>query len=120
MTDRVCGISEASERLVLISPNPSISADRTTSPLHPRTQGMPAKQEERIALTSARDLLAYFAQIAASLQEPETEDSWQRLDRALARLEVVTKSGGYKYEDFVALFKGIANPIISSVSFLIV
>ncbi|PWN90984.1 hypothetical protein FA10DRAFT_129226 [Acaromyces ingoldii] len=75
---------------------------------------MPAKQEERIALTSARDLHAYFAQIGASLQEPETEDSWQRLDRALARLEVVTKSGGYKYEDFVVLFKGIANPIISS------
>jgi len=63
-------------------------------------------------------LASYFPSIKSSLSEPETEDSWQRLNKALHRLELITKGGAYKFDEFVRLLKDkeVCDPIINSVS----
>lgn len=80
---------------------------------------MPATQDDRIPITSAAELAVHFRSIQDALAEKETEHSWQRLDRALFKLEAITKGGAYKYEDFVAFMKSIAGPLARSVSLLL-
>lgn len=77
---------------------------------------MAPAQEERIPIKSAADLAYYFQTIQDALAEKETEDSWQRLDRALAKLEAVAKGGGYKFDEFVYHMKSVAEPLTSAVS----
>lgn len=69
-----------------------------------------------IQVSTAAALADYFAGITTSLAEVETEDSWQRLDKALAKLEAITKGGGYKFEEYIGHMKSIAQPICNSVS----
>lgn len=85
------------------------------SPFSPTVHDMPATQDDRIAITSSTDLTAHFRTIQDALSEPETEHSWQRLDRALFRLEAITKGGAYKWHDeYVPFLKLIAGPISRS------
>lgn len=69
-----------------------------------------------VQISSGADLAAYFDDIEHALAEKETEHSWERLDRALLKLEAVAKGGGYKFEDFVPRMKAVAGPISRSVS----
>ena len=72
------------------------------------------KVEERVVIGSAQDLQYHFDSLLPALHLTETEDSWQKIEKSLVKLEVITKSGGYKYDGFPALFKSVAQPIISS------
>ena len=67
-------------------------------------------------VNTREELQAYFDELQGSLAEVETEDTWQRLDKALAKLEQITKGGGYKLDNFVPLIKDklISRPIINS------
>ncbi len=69
-------------------------------------------------VTSQADLHAHFAQLRTALAEPETEHSWERLDRALAKLEAITKGGAYKFDEYVELMRdrAISVPLCNSVS----
>lgn len=75
---------------------------------------MPASHDDRIPITSAADLATHLRDIQESLAEKETEHSWQRLDRALFRLEAITKGGAYKYDDFLVFMKTVAGPVSRS------
>ena len=77
---------------------------------------MPEKQPDRIHVASSADLAAHFDDIHQALAVKETEDSWQKLDRALLKLEAVTKGGGYKFDDFIPQMKAVAGPLSRSVS----
>lgn len=77
---------------------------------------MPEKQPERIHIASGADLAAHFDSIHQDLAQQETEHTWQKLDRALLKLEAVTKGGGYKFDDFVPQMKAVAGPLARSVS----
>jgi hypothetical protein len=72
------------------------------------------KIEEKIVITSAADLQHHFDSILPSLQLAETEDSWQKIEKSLIKLEAITKSGGYKHDSFTTLFKSVAQPVINS------
>jgi hypothetical protein len=67
-------------------------------------------------VASAAALAEHFAALAEQLAEPESEDSWQRLERALLRLEALTKGGAYKYDEYVPLLKGLGAVVCTSVS----
>lgn len=72
------------------------------------------KVEERVVIGSAQDLQYHFDSLLPALHLTETEDSWQKIEKSLVKLEVITKSGGYKYDGFPLLFKSVAQPIINS------
>lgn len=65
-------------------------------------------------ITSSADLANHLRDIALALEEPETEHSWNRLDKALFRLEAIAKGGAYKYDEFVPFMKTVARPLCSS------
>ena len=44
---------------------------------------------------------AEFEELAPIFEKPESEESWDKLERALIRLGAVTRGGGYKH---VAVF----------------
>ncbi|CAO1630507.1 unnamed protein product [Sympodiomycopsis kandeliae] len=75
---------------------------------------MPPAQPVRIPITSSGQLTSQLKPIEDALSEKETEHSWQKLDKALTQLEVVTKNGGYKFEHFVSFMNRIAGPLARS------
>lgn len=75
-----------------------------------------AAVEDRIPITSSAALEDYFQDIQHALEEPETEHSWQRIDKALAKLEAITKGGGYKFDGYIGWMKLIAPSVARSVS----
>lgn len=72
------------------------------------------KVEERVVITSPADLQHHFDRILPTLQLAETEDSWLKIEKSLVKLEVITKSGGYKYDLFPILFKSVSQSIVNS------
>lgn len=72
------------------------------------------KIEERVSITDSLDLQRHFESLLPTLSLPETEDSWQKIEKSLNKLEIITKSGGYKHDNFPALFKGVAESIVNS------
>jgi hypothetical protein len=79
---------------------------------------MPSKPEEKIKVTSLAELNDHFDNLRIALADPETEDTWAKLAKALSKLEVVTKGGAYKFDEYVPLVKdkAISGPICNSVS----
>ncbi|PWN39027.1 hypothetical protein IE81DRAFT_295457 [Ceraceosorus guamensis] len=80
---------------------------------HPRTRTphtQPAIAFPRQVSDNA-SLRHHFDDLSIALAEPETESSWQRLDRALLTLEAITKGGAYKLEEYVPRLKAIAHNI---------
>ncbi|CAO1619585.1 unnamed protein product [Parajaminaea phylloscopi] len=73
-----------------------------------------AKQEGRIPVASAVELAAHFESIEYALAQKETEDSWERIDKGLLKLEAVAKGGGYKFDEFVGHMKAVAGPLTRS------
>ncbi|EPQ29888.1 uncharacterized protein PFL1_02561 [Pseudozyma flocculosa PF-1] len=71
-------------------------------------------QDAKVAVTTLSELNSHFAQLKLDLALPETEDSWQKLDRALARLQAITKGGAAKFPEYIPLLKQIAAPINNS------
>lgn len=67
-------------------------------------------------IVSAIELAGHFESIEYALAQQETEDSWQRLDKALLKLEAITKGGGYKFDEFIGHMKAVAGPLTRSVS----
>lgn len=65
-------------------------------------------------MASSAELQFQFGQLAPALHLIETEDSWQKIDGALTKLETITKSGGYKNDTFIILIKDHAQPIVNS------
>lgn len=65
-------------------------------------------------MASSAELQFQFGQLIPALYLVETEDSWQKIDGALSKLEAITKSGAYKNEAFVPLIKEHAAPIVNS------
>lgn len=54
-----------------------------------------------------------------ALSYPETEETWDRIARALTRFGAVVKGGGYKFEkELVHGVKTNVKPIVSAVSLL--
>jgi len=55
--------------------------------------------------------------LAEVLSLSETEETWDRIERALARFTAVVKGGGHKFEkELVDGMKSVSRPIINSVS----
>lgn len=72
------------------------------------------KVEERVTINNTSELQHHFDSTLPALQLVESEDTWQKIEKSLIKLEVITKSGGYKYELFPSLFKSVAQPVINS------
>lgn len=70
----------------------------------------------KIPVTTLSELVGHMHELGRELSLPETEDTWAKLERALLRLQAITKGGGAKYADFVSLVmhKSIAAPINSA------
>lgn len=52
-----------------------------------------------------------------ALSLTETEETWDRIERALARLTAVVKGGGYKFDkELVDALKSSGRGMVSSVS----
>ncbi|KAN0060036.1 hypothetical protein ACQY0O_008009 [Thecaphora frezii] len=71
-------------------------------------------QDAKITITSAHELHAHFTELAHLLSVPETEDTWQKLDCALAKLQAITKGGATKFPHYVSQLKQLSQPIINS------
>ncbi|PWN32559.1 uncharacterized protein FA14DRAFT_191652 [Meira miltonrushii] len=65
-------------------------------------------------MASSAELQFQLGQLIPALHLVETEDSWQKIDGALSKLETITKSGAYKNEAFVPLIKEHSAPIVTS------
>ncbi|MCO5588160.1 hypothetical protein L7F22_042115 [Adiantum nelumboides] len=65
-------------------------------------------------MASSAELQFQFGQLSPALHLIETEDSWQKIDGALSKLETITKSGAYKNAAFVPLIKEHSAPIVNS------
>lgn len=63
---------------------------------------------------SNAELQFQFGLLSHALHLVETEDSWQKIEGALAKLETLTKGGAYKYDAFIPLLKEHAAPIVNS------
>ncbi|PWN47483.1 hypothetical protein IE53DRAFT_247746 [Violaceomyces palustris] len=70
--------------------------------------------DARITITTSSELHSHLNQIRDDLQVPETEETWQRLDGALQRLQAITKGGATKLNDYVPLVKTISQPLVNS------
>lgn len=67
------------------------------------------------SMGSGADFTYQFGQLALPLHLQETEDSWQKIDAALAKLDALTKSGAYKLDIYVPTIKEHSSPIVHAV-----
>jgi hypothetical protein len=66
---------------------------------------------------SVHQLEQELATLRETLSLEETEETWDRIARALARFSAIVKGGGYKFEkELVNGVRASARPIISAVS----
>ncbi|SPO25155.1 uncharacterized protein UTRI_02740_B [Ustilago trichophora] len=79
---------------------------------------MPSKpnsqNDAKINITSAVELHAHFDEIHSDLHSPETEHTWQKIQRALLHIHAITRGGATKFTEFVSLLKQNATPINNS------
>jgi len=65
-------------------------------------------------------LQAEIATLTAIIEPGETEDSWDKMERAIIRFTAVVKGGGYKHHDvFIKAVgnKGIGLKLVDCVSY---
>ncbi|SPO32183.1 uncharacterized protein UTRI_02740 [Ustilago trichophora] len=79
---------------------------------------MPSKpysnNDAKINIASAFELHGHFDEIYADLHSPETEHTWQKIERALLHIQAITRGGATKFPEFVSLLKQYATPINNS------
>ena len=69
---------------------------------------------------SAQELQQEISVLRETLSLEETEETWDRIARALARFSAIVKGGGFKFEkELVHGVKAAARPIASAVSLFI-
>ncbi|TKY87751.1 hypothetical protein EX895_003332 [Sporisorium graminicola] len=67
--------------------------------------------DAKINIASASDLHSHFDELYDDLYAPETEHTWQKIERALVHIQAITRGGATKHAEFVALLKEAAAPI---------
>ncbi|CBQ70986.1 conserved hypothetical protein [Sporisorium reilianum SRZ2] len=67
--------------------------------------------DAKINIASVSDLHSHFDELYDDLHASETEHTWQKIERALAHIQAITRGGATKYAEFVALLKDAAAPI---------
>ncbi len=67
--------------------------------------------DARITIFTSSDLDSHFNDLYDDLHAPETEHTWQKIERALLHIQAITRGGATKYVEFVALLKDAAGPI---------
>ncbi|CDS00432.1 hypothetical protein [Sporisorium scitamineum] len=67
--------------------------------------------DAKITIASFSDLHSHFDDLYDDLHTPETEHTWQKIERALLHIQAITRGGAPKYGEFVALLKDAAAPI---------
>ncbi|EST05788.1 CLASP N-terminal domain protein [Kalmanozyma brasiliensis GHG001] len=67
--------------------------------------------DAKISIASVSDLHSHFDDLYDDLHAPETEHTWQKIERALLHIQAITRGGAPKYNEFVALLKEAAGPI---------
>ncbi len=78
---------------------------------------MPSKtglgSDAKISISSVTELHSHFDELYDDLHAPETEHTWQKIERALLHIQAITRGGATKYyPEFVALIKDAgAGPI---------
>ncbi|PWZ01618.1 hypothetical protein BCV70DRAFT_205364 [Testicularia cyperi] len=71
-------------------------------------------QEAKISINSSQELDDHFYELQSDLLLPETEHTWQKIEKALARLQALTRGGAFKYANFVPHVKHCSQPINNS------
>ncbi|KAL4400913.1 hypothetical protein ACI68E_002237 [Malassezia pachydermatis] len=66
-------------------------------------------------IATEAQLDAAFAPLFPVFQLSETEDTWDRIDKALAQLQSLTKQGATKVSSYIAHIRDIAPCITRSV-----
>ncbi|SNX83595.1 uncharacterized protein MEPE_02302 [Melanopsichium pennsylvanicum] len=74
----------------------------------------PSVSDVKITLTSVTDLRCHFDEIYNDLHLPETEHTWQKIERALLHIQAITRGGATKFPEFVTLLKENAAPFNNS------
>ncbi|KAF8590933.1 hypothetical protein K439DRAFT_1119805 [Ramaria rubella] len=78
---------------------------------------MPPIIPDKIPCESVQQLEQEFSTLQDALSLEETEETWDRIERALIRFSAVVKGGGYKYEkELVSRIKTSNKPIIHAMN----
>ncbi|SCV73472.1 BQ2448_7398 [Microbotryum intermedium] len=78
-----------------------------------------APEPDRIPIASPAQLDHELTLLQSALTQPETEHTWENIDRAVKRFQAVVRGGAYKFTDeFIRRFrdKAISNGIIRSLA----
>lgn len=70
--------------------------------------------DAKIHVSSLTDLHTHFDDLYDDLHSPETEHTWQKIERALLHIQAITRGGATKYPEFVSLLKDASSPICNA------